>query len=168
MQMAEELKCDWKKIARKFGNKKYTPHFLKITYKNLIDKPIQKRMLFSHKEDLIIAKHFNLIGTNWKKIATFLKNRTGVMVKNRYYSFLRKKNYLSDFLAKVKEIEKERPIEECDENAVEALANSNDISGEKLSFEDDVEEEEEEEIASPKSITNSQEQQPEVEKVQTE
>lgn len=109
-KLAAQYRCDWKKISKKFNNKKFTPHFLKIRYKVLIDAPVQRKIKFSHHEDLMLAKYYNLYGSDWTKISTFFKNRTGVMLKNRYYSHIRKRDLLGTLLKELGEDEKEREI----------------------------------------------------------
>lgn len=79
------------------------------------------------------------------------------MVKNRYYSFLRKNNTLATYQTRVSDIEKELPIEDCDENALEALAAE---ESEKKEFEDGTKInsehsdscDDDEEFTSPRSI----------------
>lgn len=108
LSLATQYRCDWKKISKKFNNKKFTPHFLKIRYKVLIDAPVQRKIKFSHQEDLMLAKYFNIYGSDWNKIASFFKNRTGVMLKNRYYSHIRKRDLLSTLLKELGEEEREK------------------------------------------------------------
>lgn len=62
-----------------------------MRYKEITQNRVHRKTKFTHKEDLIIAKYFDKLGSDWKKIASFLKDRTGVMVKNRYYSYIRKR-----------------------------------------------------------------------------
>jgi len=46
---------------------------------------------FSNEEDSIILRMIEKLGKNWKEIAIALKNKTPNMVKNRYYTYLKKK-----------------------------------------------------------------------------
>jgi len=107
LKFAIQCKCDWKKVVRKFKlmNKKVTPNFLKLRYKELIAVPVQRRNKFSHTEDLLIAKYFRKYGTNWDQIASHFKKRSGLMLKNRYYSAIRVNNRLEELLKEVDEIE---------------------------------------------------------------
>jgi len=98
LSLAKKYKCDWKKIAKKFNNKKFTPYFLKIRYKDLIKAPVQKKHKFTHSEDLQLAVLYQKYGSDWKAISEHFKHRTGVMLKNRYYSFIRKKDLLQILL----------------------------------------------------------------------
>lgn len=107
LKLGAQYKCDWKKISKRFNNKKVTPHFLKIRYKELTCAPLQRRVKFNHREDLMIAKYFDKYGSNWAQMATHFNNRTAIMLKNRYYSFIRKRELLDGLLAKVADIEKD-------------------------------------------------------------
>lgn len=106
LKLGSQYKCDWKKIAKRFNHKKITPHFLKIRYKELTCAPLQRRVKFNHKEDLMISKYFERYGSNWAQMATHFCDRTAIMLKNRYYSFIRKKDLLDSLLQEVREIEK--------------------------------------------------------------
>jgi hypothetical protein len=55
----------------------------------------------------MIAKYFEKYGSNWGQMATHFQDRTAIMLKNRYYSFIRKRDLLSELLQEVKEIEKD-------------------------------------------------------------
>lgn len=46
---------------------------------------------FSAEEDAIILRLIAKMGKNWKEIACVLKNKTPNMVKNRYYTYLKKR-----------------------------------------------------------------------------
>jgi len=106
LKLGAQFKGDWKKIAKKFNNKKITPHFIKIRYKELNSTAsITRRIKFNHREDLMIAKYFDKYGSNWAQMAVFFPDRTAIMLKNRYYSFIRKREVLDLLLQKAKEIE---------------------------------------------------------------
>ncbi len=106
LKLGQQYKCDWKKVARRFNHKKLTPHFLKTRYKELTCAPIQRRIKFNHKEDLMIVKYFDKYGSNWTQMATHFQDRTAIMLKNRYYSYIRKRELLEPLLNELKEIEK--------------------------------------------------------------
>lgn len=106
LKLGAQYKCDWKKTAKRFNHKKLTPHFLKMRYKELTCAPIQRRIKFNHKEDLMIAKYFDKYGSNWAQMATHFHDRTAIMLKNRYYSYIRKREILEPLLNEVKELEK--------------------------------------------------------------
>lgn len=104
-KLAVQYKFDWKKIAKKFANKKYTPHFLKMRYKGHDEGPVPKRIKFTHTEDVLIAKYFNDYGIDWDKMVSHFPNRTPIMLKNRYYSYIRKNNRLEGLLKEVEKLE---------------------------------------------------------------
>jgi hypothetical protein len=97
-KLAVQYKFDWKKIAKKFTNKKYTPHFLKMRFKGNDEGPVPKRVKFTHEEDVMIAKYFDTYGVDWDKIVEHFPNRTAIMIKNRFYSYIRKNNRLENLL----------------------------------------------------------------------
>lgn len=62
---------------------------------------------------------------NWEMIAKFFSGRSPIMLKNRYYSFIRKNHLLEELLAEVdalresgRDIE-DLPEEEDNQNAIE-------------------------------------------------
>jgi hypothetical protein len=58
-------------------------------YLNSLD-PCLNKAKFTPEEDEIIVKYYLKFGSKWTKIASFLKGRSGDMVKNRFYTFLKK------------------------------------------------------------------------------
>jgi len=98
--LAAKCKYDWKKIAKKFNaneNTEMTPADLKQKYKELTKVSIPLRVKFTHQEDLMIAKYFNIYGCDWTQIATHFTDRTAMMLKNRYYSHIRKKEFTLNY-----------------------------------------------------------------------
>jgi len=90
-----------KKIARRIvttHKKKVTPNFLKNRYKEVAGDHIKKGVKFTHEEDLKIAKLFDDYGTSWTKISEHFIDRTPVMIKNRYYSHIRRKGLLGTLI----------------------------------------------------------------------
>lgn len=53
----------------------------------------------------MIAKYFKLFGTNWEKVSQHFGSRTPVMLKNRYYAFIYKKNLLQTLSEEVEQLE---------------------------------------------------------------
>jgi len=76
----------------------------------------------------MIAKYFEKYGSNWGQMAGHFKDRTAIMLKNRYYSFIRKRDLLSSLLEEVKDIEKDNleidEIKEQDAGKYSALFNT--------------------------------------------
>jgi len=109
-QLVIQQKNDWKRIVKKFNsitNKKATAHFLKTRYRSLNNGPPKVRTKFSHQEDLIISKYILSHGPNWEQISRLLPSRTPMMIRNRYYSFIKKKGILEE-LAKAQQTENSR------------------------------------------------------------
>ena len=49
-----------------------------------------KRGKFTKEEDNMILKYYKIYGKSWARIAKKIKTRTGDMIKNRFYSSLKK------------------------------------------------------------------------------
>jgi len=109
MKVAVQYKNDWKKIARRLTSltkKRCTPHFLKTRYNEMTSNISRNRVKFTHKEDLIIAKYYIECNGDWQKIATHLRTRTAIMLKNRFYSYIRKKDKLEALLKEIDQNER--------------------------------------------------------------
>jgi len=133
LKLGTQHKFDWKKIAKKFSHKRLTPHFLKTRYKELTCAPVQRRMKFNHKEDLMIAKYFEKYGSNWAQMSIHFENRTAIMLKNRYYSFIRKRDLLPILLTEIRDIEKENlDVDHLGVQEAEKYANSLEL---KMAYE---------------------------------
>jgi len=149
--LAAKCKYDWKKIAKKFNtneNTDFTPLALKQRYKELTKVSIPLRVKFSHQEDLMIAKYFEVYGCDWTQISTHFTDRTAMMLKNRYYSHIRKKNLLASMLEEVKgdePCEAQNTIEEEQEEVFAPIA-------------EPVEEEEQEEEVAPQQPQQDEEE----------
>jgi len=105
-KLADQYKNDWKKIAKRIitqTKKKVTPNFLKNRYKDIAGEQIKKGVKFSHEEDLLIAKLFEKHNTQWTLIAAEFTDRTPVMIKNRYYSHIRRKGLLQNLTCEAKD-----------------------------------------------------------------
>lgn len=101
LSLGLKYKNDWKRVAKqilKIRGRKLGPKKLKDHFKSLTKGSLPKRIKFTHEEDLQIAKYFEQFGADWGKIATFLPARSAMMIKNRFYSYIRKKNIVSDLL----------------------------------------------------------------------
>jgi len=107
--LAAKYKNDWKKISKRMfrlHNKKFGLNFLRLRYKELTDGRVKKRVRFTHREDLMIAKYSSLYGHDWTKIAFYFSNRTPIMLKNRYYH-MRKKGIFDKLVKEVECLENE-------------------------------------------------------------
>jgi hypothetical protein len=112
LALASKYKHDWKKVSKKIfklHRKKLGPNLLRIRYKELAPDLTQKRVRFTHSEDLRIIKYYSQYGYDWEKIASHFESRTAIMVKNRFYH-IKKKNILDKLLEEV-ERTKEQDVE---------------------------------------------------------
>jgi len=80
-----------------------------------------KRRKFSMKEDLLLTKLFNKFGTNWAKISTYFIDRSAVMIKNRFYSYLNKNEKLVHVNRVLEEVEKQGDLNDFKEESLESL-----------------------------------------------
>ena len=85
---------DWNKIAKYMKHR--TGKQIRDRFLNSLDSNLIKRK-FTQEEDEQILYWYKVYGNSWSKIAQKLKGRTGDMVKNRFYSSLRKTH--SDLVA---------------------------------------------------------------------
>jgi len=115
--LAQKYKRDWKKIAKKLNDKRITPFQVKSKYCTLTSKnSLGLRVKFTLKEDLLLAKYFNIYKFDWEQIANNFKRRDSMMLKNRYYAYIRKRNLLEKLLNTVETLEKKygKPLEEIE------------------------------------------------------
>ncbi len=66
------------------------PKEIQVRFKEKLDPRI-KRSKFSEEEDELLLSLHKELGNKWGEIAQRMKNRSQMMIKNRYYSYLRKK-----------------------------------------------------------------------------
>ena len=89
IELANKYNKDWNIIAQFFVG--CSPKSLEERYTNKLD-PKLKRVKFNAEEDEKIIRLYNQFGNNWKEIASYFPDRNSNMIKNRFYSFLKKKN----------------------------------------------------------------------------
>lgn len=53
--------------------------------------------MFNIHEDSFILKMFLKLGPQWKRMASYLTNKTGCQVKNRFHSFIKKNLLVNNF-----------------------------------------------------------------------
>ncbi len=80
----------WSKIASAMKGR--TGKQVRDRYVNVLMPDINRKS-WDEDEDQIILSIYHKIGPKWSKIAESLKGRTEGQVKNRFYSFLRKKTW---------------------------------------------------------------------------
>lgn len=100
-----ETNTDWKKLAKEFSSPSMSPNVLKEKFKNIKDSVPPKKTRFTHSEDIIIVKFYRKHGSNWEAISKYLPERTPSMIKNRFYSSIKKKNLLGKLMSEVEEEE---------------------------------------------------------------
>jgi len=128
LTFASKYKHDWKKVSKKIfkiNKKKLGPNLLRIRYKELAPDLTQKRVRFTHKEDLMIVKYYSQYGYDWEKIAAQFESRTAIMVKNRFYH-IKKKNILEKLLEEVDTLESSSiSVDSLAEETPKALTTTN-------------------------------------------
>ena len=92
----EKYGKNWAAISKEMPQR--TGKQIRDRFLNSLDTKFE-RGKFSEEEDQMIIKYYKIYGNSWAKIAKKLKTRTGDMVKNRFYSSLKKnifknKNFL--------------------------------------------------------------------------
>ena len=80
-------------------------------YINNLD-PMINREDFDFKEDKKIHDLYNKLGNKWTKISKYFINRTGDMIKNRYHSFIKKRELL--YIDNNKNINEEKSFHNCE------------------------------------------------------
>ena len=81
---------NWDAIAEAFNDPLMTAEIVQERYENRISPEIIKTR-FSWQEDQLIAHYYTTLGANWKKITAHLPGRTEVMIRNRFYSSIKKR-----------------------------------------------------------------------------
>ena len=96
LTLYEKYGNNWAAISKEMPHR--TGKQIRDRFLNSLDTKFE-RGKFTEEEDQIIIKYYKIYGNSWAKIAKKLKTRTGDMVKNRFYSSLKKtilknKNFL--------------------------------------------------------------------------
>jgi len=88
MELFKQKGKNWSEIAKivKTRNGKQ----IRDRYLNYLDPKI-KRDKFSKEDDELILGYYVKFGPKWSLIAKFIKDRTGDLIKNRFYSHLKSK-----------------------------------------------------------------------------
>ena len=89
IELVEIYGINWELISKNFPD--FTSEMLEERYNNKLD-PKLKRTKFTEEEDEKIVALYSKYGNNWKEIASYFPDRNANMIKNRFYSFLKKKN----------------------------------------------------------------------------
>ena len=99
--MAIQYRNNWKRIARVLyedKNIKIAPKTLRRKYEDILARRKTQRAKFTHADDLLIVKYVDLYGLDWNKVACHFTDKTAIMIKNRFYSYIKKKDIFEDLL----------------------------------------------------------------------
>jgi len=88
--LAKKLEFDWKNILKKFKNKDDLPKKVSQRQEKTLKRPKTSKQPFSKEEDLEIVKYHQIYKGNWDQISKFIPNRRAYLIKNRFYSHIRK------------------------------------------------------------------------------
>ena len=87
ISLYEKYGQNWAAISKEMPQR--TGKQIRDRFLNSLDTRY-KRGKFSEEEDKMILKYHKIYGNHWAKIAKKIKTRTGDMIKNRFYSSLKK------------------------------------------------------------------------------
>ena len=87
ISLYEKYGRNWAAISKEMNQR--TGKQIRDRFLNSLDTRY-KRGKFSEEEDKMILKYHKIYGNQWAKIAVKIKTRTGDMIKNRFYSSLKK------------------------------------------------------------------------------
>ena len=87
LALYEKYGKNWAAISKEMPHR--TGKQIRDRFLNSLDSKFE-RGKFTEEEDQTIIKYYKIYGNSWAKIAKKLKTRTGDMVKNRFYSSLKK------------------------------------------------------------------------------
>ena len=99
LSLYEKYGKNWAAISKEMPHR--TGKQIRDRFLNSLDSKFE-RGKFTEEEDQNIIKYYKIYGNSWAKIAKKLKTRTGDMVKNRFYSSLKKIIYKNKSLLKRK------------------------------------------------------------------
>jgi hypothetical protein len=88
LSLYEKYGKNWAAISKEMLHR--TGKQIRDRFLNSLDTRYHKGK-FSEEEDKMILKYHKIYGNKWSEIAKKLKARTGDMVKNRFYSSLKRK-----------------------------------------------------------------------------
>lgn len=88
LDMVRKYGCNWTLIANQIEGR--TGKQIRERYINKLDPNIN-RLKFSKEEDLFIIRKWKEIGPKWQQISKDFQGRSENMIKNRFYSHLKKK-----------------------------------------------------------------------------
>ena len=121
VESSNDCVINWKEVARKMKNRnsrQCKDRWEKYLNPNLSVQP------WTIEEDNLIKNLYNIHGPKWKLISTFFKNRTDIMIRNRWNALHRKalkklkskNNTICNSINSTEQIIKEKNIEILDQN----------------------------------------------------
>lgn len=99
IELVEQLGQVWTEISSKLKSR--SSKQVRDRYLNYL-KPGLNKSKFSIEEDNLLIEKYRLYGGKWSKISSFFPDRTSDIIKNRFYSSLRKKYMNIDYLRQKK------------------------------------------------------------------
>jgi len=107
IELVEIYNFDWQKIAFIMNKPE---DLIKQRYEKRLD-PKLKFTKLTPEEDNTIINLYKIYGSTWNYISKFFPNRTSIMIKNRFYSCLKKKILLENSVLENEKITKNDHIE---------------------------------------------------------
>ena len=108
LDMVRKYGCNWTLIANQIEGR--TGKQIRERYINKLDPKIN-RLKFSKEEDLLIIRKWKEIGPKWQEMSKEFQGRSENMIKNRFYSHLKKKFPLEASLPSTNEMSDATGIE---------------------------------------------------------
>jgi hypothetical protein len=99
LQLVDIYGKNWTEISKHIPTRNGKQ--IRDRYLNYLDVAFKKEK-FSHEEDNLLVEKYLKNGSKWSLIAESFERRTGDMIKNRFYSFLKKKIHVYDIKPKKK------------------------------------------------------------------
>ena len=118
LSLYEKYGKNWAAISKEMPHR--TGKQIRDRFLNSLDSKFE-RGKFTEEEDQAIIKYYKIYGNSWAKIAKKLKTRTGDMVKNRFYSSLKKNIFKNKSFLKKK---REPPFNQKNKNKIEEESES--------------------------------------------
>ena len=130
LSLYEKYGKNWAAISKEMPHR--TGKQIRDRFLNSLDTKFE-RGKFTEEEDQTIIKYYKIYGNSWAKIAKKLKTRTGDMVKNRFYSSLKKSIKNKNFLKR----KRERALTHKSKNKIEDENSENNNENKNYSNENE-------------------------------
>jgi len=119
LELAAKYKNNWKRISKlilETRNLSLLPRVLRKRYDDILSHRKSERVRFTHEDDLMIVKYLEKYGLDWTSVASHFEGKTPMMIKNRFYSFIKKRDLYDKYLQEVQRLEEQPAKEEEDFN----------------------------------------------------